>query len=218
MKKITLLLILLCAFNASASLITVETNNWTGEAGPTITNGTPSWTTGSDSANTNGLNSGSLISDFSLSGDFNFSGILHTPSAGSEHLGFVFGWQDHDNHYRLGWTENGFHNAGIHLIQEKDGISSFLFQQDHFPQPDSNYNFFVGRTGNEILFSLGGIEQSFTNTSFMNGHVGLYTEFQDAGFSQLSVTTSVPEPSTLAILGLGLLGLTSRKLTRKNKH
>jgi len=226
MKKTIPLLATLFAFNASASLITIETSLWTNEQSPARGSTAP-WTSNSGTEASHISNGNSaLISDFTLDGNFNFSGFLQPVGGDDDLVGLVFGWQDHLNHYRLGWengqVNNGFDDisgaSGMFLVREVAGTSTILFQQETFWQPNTSYDFSVGRIGSDISFSLNGIEQSFNDTNFMSGHVGLYTESQSANFGELSVTTSVPEPSTLAILGLGLLGLTSRKLTRKNKH
>jgi len=218
MKKTISLLATLIAFNTSASLITIDTNLWTNEQSP-ASGGTHQWR--SDSAteayhNSNG--NSALISNFTLDGNFNFSGFLQ--SLGDDDvMGLVFGWQDHLNHYRLGWenaqVNNGFNDisgaSGMFLVREVAGTSTILFQQETFWQPNTKHDFSVRRIGSDISFSLNGIEQSFNDTNFMSGHIGLYTESQSAKFDELAVTTSVPEPSTLAVLGLGLLGFVARK-------
>ena len=49
--------------------------------------------------------------------------------------------------------------------------------------------------------------QSVVDTSYISGKVGLDVWSQNANFSANDVTLNVPEPSILALFGLGLVGL-----------
>ena len=97
------------------------------------------------------------------------------------------------------------------LVEEVAGVSTILFQTEQFWADLVEYNFIVGRSGNDISFSLDGVSQTFTNTSFMSGRVGFYTESQTANFSGLTSVPQapdnlgkVPAPAPLALLGLAL--------------
>jgi len=226
MKKIILGLTFLLSFSASASLI-VDTSLWTVERSPARNSTGSSWTSVGGNQAVQNLNSyGTLVSDFTISGDFNFTGFMNPTIVGfndNDVLGVVFGWQDYQNHYRLGWEQGGYNDisgaSGMFLIEEVSGVSTILFQQEIFWNDNTEYDFTVGRNANDISFSLNGINQTFTNTSFMSGNVGFYTESQTAIFGGLASAPrppSVPEPSTLVIFALGMIGLASRRYKKQS--
>ncbi|REL28253.1 PEP-CTERM sorting domain-containing protein [Thalassotalea euphylliae] len=230
-KSLSFLSLFLIFTDAQANII-VDTSLWTlaespargGSQGITSANG--------NQAIQNNNANGALISDFIFDGDFVFSGFM-TPTSDlfddDDILGVVFGWQDERNHYRLGWEQGGLNDrgdradgryavsSGMFLVKEVDGVSSTLFEQELFWQDDVNYRFSVARAGEQISFSLGGVEQSFIDNNFTRGHVGFYTESQTARFASLtgsSTSAQIPEPDTLALLGLVLLGVAVRKSRR----
>ena len=207
---------------ASAQALVVDTSLWTTAASPAANSGPTGLTSaGGNQAVQNSISYGTIVSDFSFIGDFNFSGSM-TPTTVSfnddDILGLVFGWQDASNHYRLGWEQGGYNDpasgaSGMFLVRELAGVSTILFQQETFWADNVDYNFIVGRTGNDISFGLAGISQSFTDTTFMSGNVGFYTESQTARFGGLASapqapgTGTVSEPAPFALIGLGLLGM-----------
>ncbi len=206
---------------ASAQAVVVDTSLWTTARSPAANLGPTGLTSaGGNQAVQNSNSYGTIVSDFSFTGDFNFSGSM-TPTTVSfndnDILGLVFGWQDASNHYRLGWEQGGFNDSptgasGMFLVRELAGVSTILFQQETFWADNVSYNFVVGRTGNDISFSLGGVNQSFTDTTFMTGNVGFYTESQTARFGGLASAPQAPgeevsSPAPLALLGLGLVGM-----------
>lgn len=217
--------------SGAANAVVVDTSLWTLHPGPSY-NGGPSGLTSSGGNQAVQLNNqdATIVSDFSFTGDFNFTGTIQAIAVpgynDDDNMGLVFGWQDEMNHYRLGWEQannNGGYGditgaRGMYLVKEVAGVSSILYETAVYWDDNVVYPFVVGRTGNDISFSLGGVSQAFTDTTFMSGHVGFFTESQRAAFGGLASApepprTGVPTPAPLLLLGLGLaaLGYTRKK-------
>lgn len=215
---------------AQVSAATVETNNWTQENAP-ANNGSTSntWSTGGTTASKLGNNSTSLVSDFSTSGDFSYTGSMRSLND-NDNMGIVFGWQDANNHYRLGWEGGGSADygsstqQGFWLIRESAGIDTVLFNIPTLFWTGHNttnvYDFSITRSGDDISFSmmLGATtlaSGTVTDNTFLSGKVGVYVESNASEFTNLSVTDPnvVPLPASLPFLmaGMGGLGLLSRR-------
>lgn len=229
MRKLLLTLVLF-GFAGGAQAALIDTVLWSPTAEGPSTNavGTTGWTVGGISATRLGNGSGALISNFSLSGDFTFSGKFQTTSSDDENVGMVFGWQDSANHYRLGWEGNGFGDIagggfgssganGLWLVREQAGVGAILFElPTTFYTVSAGgpvYDFTIARSDNDIFFS---IDNGATNiasatvadSTFLSGAVGVYVESQQAQFTDLAADEiSVPEPGTIALFGRGLIGL-----------
>lgn len=226
----------LAGFNANAGVIKVDTANWLKLAAPSNDRNTGTWVgLHSQSPEKKGNSSGALVSDFTLSGDFLFSGFM-TPTIvefdDNDIIGLVFGWQDPQNHFRLGWSQtqrpgtdddNSLKDvtgrAGLFLIQEIDGTSNTLFNiNDWFWQDDVRYGFEVSWHNNLLNVVLGAKSFSIKDLDSVDGRVGVYTESQTAKFGALSVNqaVSVPEPGAIVFLsGIFLLMASSRKSRRQ---
>jgi hypothetical protein len=227
MKKILLSVILAASFNANAAT-PVDTSLWTVQNSPSYNSTGSNWTSVGGNQAIQNLNSyGTLVSNFVETGDFTFSGTLRPTTASfndNDILGIVFGWQDNQNHYRLGWEQGGYNDAsgasGMWLVQELLGVSTILFQAENFWADNTDYNFLAGRSGNDISFSLNGISQSLTNTTFMSGNVGFYTESQTAIFSGLASVpqppNAVPLPAAAFMFAPALLGFMGFRRRAKN--
>ncbi len=225
MKKMMLLLGLLLSFTSYASLITFDTSQWSVEQSPRDYAGAR-WHAVDGNQVIQSRNAyGSFISDFTTSGDFQYSGFMNPTIINSDDndlLGVVFGWQDHDNHYRLGWEQGGYNDSsgasGLFLVKEVSGVSSILFQQEVFWDDNTQYDFNIERHNDDISFTLNGLNGSYTDTNFMTGHLGVYVEHQTATFGELSnklpATLTVPEPSIFAIFALVMIGLVARRLKK----
>ena len=166
MKKLLLSAGLLVA-SFSAAATTVDISLWSQEDSPNYSRNA-TWNVGSgNNAIQNSNSYGTLVSDFVETGDFSFFGTMTATTASfndNDIMGIVFGWQDDMNHYRLGWEQGGFNDAcsgasGMWLVEEVAGVSTILFQTEQFWADLVEYNFIVGRSGNDISFSLDGVSQ-----------------------------------------------------------
>lgn len=231
-------LLLMVSATADAGIINVDTSKWLHLAGPSNDRTTGNWV---------GLNrqepekqsnsSGALVSNFSLLGDFMFSGSFSPTTVefdDNDILGVVFGWQDQLNHYRLGWSQIQRPNTtddraitditgrkGLFLIREVDGLSNTLFNiSDLYWEDNVSYNFNVGRTNNLLNIDFGGQVFSIDDSTFNSGRIGVYTESQTARFWGLSAngttpntqSQQVPEPGVIMFVsGLVLAVVASRR-------
>lgn len=212
-----------------AAATTVNTNNWTATTAPAndATISSHAWVTGGNQASISNNAHTTLVSDFSTSGDFTYSGNMRATSD-NDIQGVVFGWQNKDNHYRLGWEGGGYGDQGtsiqrgLWLIRESGGVDTVLFNISSLLwSAGTNYDFSITRTGGNLSFSmmLGGATlaaATVTDTTFMTGKVGVYVESNYSQFSNLNVTEPagvVPLPASLPFLmaGLGGLGLMARR-------
>lgn len=259
------------SFSAQSAQILIDTTKWTESVSPSSDRlSNENWVQLHDNApKKQGNSSGALISDFTLGGDFTFSGIFtptfaYNASCQAENtcddddiLGLVFGWQDANNHYRLGWSQGDGSNSsgvkdvtgktGLFLVKEENGRSNTIKNWDSsFWLEDVAYKFSISRVADSISLSVQGLIQSIrgiqgaivptnvaqsgtpqtidysvSDSTFVSGRVGIYTESQTAEFKSLAVnvpSTAVnvvaPATASLAILGgLGLLVFRLRTTT-----
>lgn len=172
------------AYASNASLILVDTQNWSSVVSPSSgkLSKNDSWIkTEQGTPTKTGNSSGALISDFRLEDDFSFTGIFSPTFAtniscerentcnDNDIIGLVFGWQNEDNHYRLGWNQGGRQGVsdvtgrdGLFLVREIDGRSKTLVNYDStFWVDEAVYQFSVVRSGSSLEIEIKGVTQDF---------------------------------------------------------
>ncbi|MBZ9613241.1 hypothetical protein [Rheinheimera maricola] len=242
MKKVLIACLLSClSLGANAGIINVDTSKWSAVVGPSNDRNTGTWVgLKSQAPEKRGNTSGALVSDFQLFGDFLFSGFFSPTTVDyddNDIVGLVFGWQDEQNHYRVGWSQTqraGTNDdqsyrditgrTGLYLIREVGGVSNTLFNiSDLFWEDNTSYGFNVSRQGSQLNVNFGTETFSLEDLTFTSGRVGVYTESQTARFWQLSASTppldvsSVAEPGVVVFIsGLFLVVAASRQ-SRKQR-
>lgn len=229
----------------NAGVIDVDTSKWLALEGPSNGRNTDVWVgLRGQAPEKRGNSSGSLVSDFELFGDFLFSGYFSPTTVNyddNDIIGIIFGWQDAENHYRLGWSQTQRPNTdddkaiaditgrtGLFLIREVAGVSQTLFNiSDLFWQDDAQYSFDVRRVANQLDLNFGGNVFSVTDSTFTSGHVGVYTESQTGRFWGLNVSDTsisalprpVSEPGAFMFAsGLAMLAVVSRRKRKPAKR
>lgn len=185
-KAVTAMLVTMMSWQATATPIEIDTTLWSSELSPSHNrlSSTERWLGLEDNnPNKQSNSSGTLVSDFVLNGDFQFTGVFSPTyatngSCAAENtcddddiLGLVFGWQDASNHYRLGWSQGDGTNksgvkditgrTGLFLIKEEDGRSNTIANwKDVFWQENVLYKFSISRAANTIAFMIEGLVQN----------------------------------------------------------
>lgn len=221
MKRI-LAAVAVMAAGGAAQAATIDTSNWTSTAAPADNQlyYQNYWTTGGTSASIGRNAHTTLVSDFSLNGDFTYTGTMRATSD-NDNMGVVFGWTDTSNHYRMGWEGNGYWDGGsstengFWLIVENGGTDTVLANVSNlYWSLNVTYDFSISRSGNDITYSImQGLTTitsgTVTDSTFLSGNVGVYVESNYSQFSNLaaSETSAVPLPATLPLLLAGFGGL-----------
>ena len=244
MKKFVVgFLLSVMSATASAGIIGIDTSKWLHLAGPSNGLTTGVWVgLNGQAPEKRGNSSGALVSDFELFGDFLFSGYFSPTTVNyddNDIIGLVFGWQDAQNHYRLGWSQTQrpgtdddraiadiTGKSGLFLIREVGGTSQTLFNfADLYWEDDVRYSFNVGRVADQLNIDFGGNVFSVNDSTFTSGHIGVYTESQTGRFwnlnaggtPNLQVPRPVSEPGAFMFAsGLAMLVVASRRKRKQS--
>ncbi|NUM36008.1 MAG: hypothetical protein HUU50_15810 [Candidatus Brocadiae bacterium] len=214
MRNIFLVLALVSismSYAATINFTASEINtNWTSLGNPRD-GSTGTWSvSGSENVSPD---SGAKISNIVM-GDGIFSGTFRTTGSDDDMIGFIFGYQDMDNHYRFGWDSYDYNGGyadlggtnGMRVIKEVAGTNYFLAQNSTRWQRNVYYNFSVTRSSSNFNVKI--VRQSDaavlmdytgTDSQFSIGNVGIYTASQSpVYFSNISM--NVPEPATFLMM------------------
>jgi len=221
---------------AFASMISVNDvfNDWTHGASPVDHGTTGAWFVSGTTIQGSSNHRGSLVSDFSASGNSTFK--VDTRARDNDTFGLMWGVQDLANHYRFSWAQNygetgvgtptqvGFDGPydGFKIIKEVAGTSSLLFSSNTEYVQGHNYTLSVTgtNTGFDVLVqnittAATVFNVSIADTSFTSGGVGIHEMYQGSSnvwsnfdFTAGDNSNAVPEPTSIAMWGLvGGLGL-----------
>ena len=152
--------------SSPAAATVVDTALWTTLSSPGLqfnAGGSDTVTNSGTSVSVVGNRQSTVVSNFSQSGDFVFSGRMRATNSDNDNMGVTFGFSDLSNHYRLGWEGGGFGDIGsgglgasgangLFLVVEQGGTGSVLFQNATLNwATGTDYDFTVSRTGKRYL-------------------------------------------------------------------
>ena len=200
------------AFGAAYSAATIV-NNWTPTPNPINGVNNVVWSAVGDQVHADANHTGALISDFTTSGNFTFSGTMKAVDlTDNDTMGFVFNFQDSSNNYRLSFAGGSSSTAtkehyGVVVVREVAGSDTYLFSNDYLTwTPGVTYDFSVARQGAALNISLydGGntiFAANLYDSTFTSGHVGLQVYGQETNFGDIDCSV-VPEPGGAFIWSL----------------
>ena len=209
--------------------------NWTSDGTPQGASALGNWTISSGNIVGTGNHVGSLTSDVIVNSDFSFS--VNSLARDDDTFGLVWGFQDLANHYRFSWAQDygetgvgssqGGHGVdGFKIIKEVGGISNVLFSSNTEYVQNQTYDLRVAGTVAGFTVQVENLStstlifnESITDTTFASGSVGIHEIFQGNGNVwsnfDLDTSTSVPEPSMVAIFASGMLLIGIRRRMSK---
>ena len=219
------IIILVCISSSYATNITASDvqNNWANVGNPRDGN-SGTWSISGSSIVS--PDSGARISDFSM-GDGTFSGTFRTSGNDDDIIGFIFGYQDMNNHYRIGWDSYDYNGGyadiggshGLRIIKEVGGTNNFIYTNSIRWQRNVNYDFSITRSGAnyQVIINKGAtniLNYTTNDSQFAIGKVGIYTASQSpVYFSNLQAV--IPEAGSLSLfLIAGIVGYTIRKIRK----
>lgn len=230
-KRLFAALAFSAASAAGAQAASVDTATWS-----TVNNigqscGAGSWVASGASASHGSNQCTARVSDFSLAGDFGFTGTMRSTGSDDDNMGVVFGYTDNANNFRMGWESRLGGGGGygdisgarnFWIVRESGGVSNALVTTGDRYVKGRTYEFSIMSVGGDIMYSLyDTVAMSFVVNGTVaaggstDGRVGVYVESQSAVFGDLAAAKKavVPLPAALPLLvgGLGALGAVARR-------
>lgn len=165
-----------------------------------------------------------------------FDGSFGVETTGDDDfIGFVFGYNNSNDFLLFDWKQGnqsyaGYAPSGFTLSKisgsgvnywDHTGADITVLASDYAGNngwaDNTVYNFSLDFTTTGIKIGIDGTNIFDVSGSFSSGKFGFYNYSQSqvryTGFTQ-EVSQSVPEPSTLAIFALGVMGLASRRFKK----
>ncbi len=229
-NAILISLMMAFTFNTHAGLI--DLSSWTATSGG-------SWNV--DATNTSVLQTINGSPTFFLSDidyiDTQFDGTFGVETTSDDDfIGFVFGYNNSNDYLLFDWKQtdqywSGLGYAGFTLSRisgsdvnfwDHSGTDITVLASDYGNNgwaDNVTYNFTLDFTTTRIIIDINGTNIFDVTGAFNTGKFGFYNYSQSnvryTGFQQTtSPLVPVPEPSTLAIFALGIIGFASRKFKK----
>lgn len=213
--------------------VTLNATSWIDADDPIKENQSGTSETGDGYVYIHGNGDLAVVTDYNVTGGFDFSGTVHAPTD-DDILGWVFGYEDGQTNYRISWTggedhdwEPGAAYGGLLLVREdeEEDITEVLFHDsDLLWKAGVHYDFSLSTTDDAISFELWQDETVLTQFSVfgdfadISGAVGVFTRSNGAHFTDLSdeplatlVTTPLPGGLPLLLGGAGILWFVKRR-------